>query len=140
MPESHHRPVFYDASHRRWPWIVRLLAGVAFIAVIGLTISVISILAIPLLPHDILPKSHELVDSGKAEPAMNNRQRARRHFAQGRDKQKLAEEVARQRLTVRRAARSRRQAAAVVPGTVGPPIVAAFYVHWGETSRASLRR
>jgi cellulose synthase/poly-beta-1,6-N-acetylglucosamine synthase-like glycosyltransferase/peptidoglycan/xylan/chitin deacetylase (PgdA/CDA1 family)/spore germination protein YaaH len=140
MPSHpNHRPVFYDESRKRWSWVVRLLAASGFVAVIGLTVFVVSILAIPLLPHSVLPRSRELGDSGKAEPAMNAKQRARRHFAQGRDKRRLAEEVARQRAAVRRAAAGRRQTAAV-PGAAGPPIVAAFYVNWEETSRASLRR
>src|SRR5262245_59005053 len=108
--ENLHRPIFYDESRKRWSWVVRLLAAGTFVTVISLTVFVISILAIPLLPHSVLPRSREIGDSGKAEPAMDVRQRARRHFAQGRDKRKLAEEVARQRSTVRRSASGRRQA------------------------------
>src|SRR5437667_11947410 len=90
-PDAPLRPVFYDESRRRWSWVVRLgLAGL-FLLSVALTCFLVSVLALPLLPHKVLPKAKEARDFGDLEPVLTARNRAIRRFAQRRDKRKLEE-------------------------------------------------
>lgn len=139
---SGQRPVFYDESRKRWAWTIRLTALALFLASIGLICLVISILALPLLPHNVLPRTKQLVESGKTEPVMNDHQRARKQFAQKRDKAEMVRLMAQERETLKKKLRDRPAQALYGPPALPPgaPIVAGFYVNWEETSRASLRR
>src|SRR5260221_14291515 len=82
--------VFLHAPTRRWPWVVRLGALMLSFATFGLVCFAISILALPLLPHNVLPKARTARDAGNnLDPIATDRRRARRQFAQKRDKRML---------------------------------------------------
>ena len=131
------RPVFFDESNRRWTWAVRLGALISVIAVFSLGCFLVSILALPLLPHNALPKVKATRDLGNPNPAMTDHKRAKKQFAQKRDLTKLQQIAADER-----AARTKRAQRPLTPsiGSQAAPIVAGFYVNWEETSKASLRR
>lgn len=143
-------PVFYDENRRRWPWILRLGLTALFVASVALAGFLLSILAIPLLPHNALPRAREIRDVGNPDnPALTQHQKARHQFVFRRDKrlleqernQERAERLARQR-AVAAANRTGKGGAAAIAATTlnGPTIVAGFYVNWEETSKASLHR
>lgn len=142
MPNSSpHRPVFYDESRKRWSWVLRL--GAAGVVAVGAAIVClfVSILAIPLVPHSVLPRARELLDTGNAEPNLNDHVKARRQFAQKRDKRKLAREIEKERrLTTASLRRFYGPSYVERQQMISTPVVAGFYVNWEETSRGSLRR
>ncbi len=145
MSSPSHRPIFYDEQRKRWPWVVRLAAVALLIVSCALVCFVVSIWAAPLLPRNVLPKQKELRDFGNPDPKLDM-QRAGRDFAARRDKRKLERQIALDK--AREQSRIQPVPEPVYRPPLGPPappelthpIVAAFYVNWEETSRASLRR
>lgn len=142
-PERPSMPVFYDQERRRWYWIVRLGAAVALAGLLALVCFALSVLSLPLLPHNSLPRVREAADQGNVDPNAADRQAARRGFAARRTQRKLARLALRERrerdaalLRIRRmrAAEERNPALARRPNTV-----VGFYVNWEETSLTSLR-
>ena len=139
------RPVFFDETRRRWYWVVRVAAILASILLVAVVIFVVSLWALPLLPHRLLPRAKEARDTGNADPVANAHQMRARSYAQKRDKRKLAKEIEREHKREEAAARANDLALRQIygppaPGETRRPIVAGFYVNWEETSRASLRR
>lgn len=138
MPEHDRQntPIFFDERNRRWPWVLRFgVLGAAF-ATFGLVCFAISILALPLLPHNVLPRARSARDVGNnLDPIATDRRRARRQFAQKRDKRML--EAIR---IEERQAHLPKPLAPLKPTANRQPVVAGFYVNWEETSLASLHR
>ncbi len=138
------RPVFYDEDRRRWTWVLRLGAAGLFVASIFLSVFVVSVVALPLLPHNALPKSHALDTT--ADPILTNRAQAKRRFDAGIKRRDLDRQAAadlraeRRRLLVRRDAAEKRRLAAPAGSRIHPPVVAAFYVNWEQTSLGSLHK
>jgi len=143
-------PVFYDKSRRRWPWILRLGLVALLIATSALAGFLLSILAIPLLPHNALPRAREIRDVGNPDnPALTQHQQARHQFVFRQDKRLLeqarvkerSERLAKQRAIAVTNTANKGAAALTSPTALnGPTVVAGFYVNWEETSKASLRR
>ena len=123
------KPIFYDESRRRWSWVLRFGVGATLIISFLLAIFIISIMALPLLPHNILPRSHDVKDYGNRDPILNDRQIARRQFLLHKEEKRLKKAIDKDK-----------------PLAFGPPspisnhVVVGFYVNWDETSRSSLRR
>lgn len=138
------RPVFYDEDRRRWTWVLRLGAALLFVGSILFSIFVISVVALPLLPHNALPKSHALDTS--LNPILTNRAQAKRRFDARLKRSALARLVQTERMAAaerrraRRAAAERRRRHAPSTGRIRPPVVAAFYVNWEQTSLGSLHK
>src|SRR6202044_3468710 len=63
-------PVFYDADRRRWPWFVRFAGVSLFLLGAGFVILLISILALPLMPYNSLPKLATVRDRGNLDPIL----------------------------------------------------------------------
>ncbi len=136
------RPVFFDESRRRWPWVLRLGIALLVVASLALTCFLVSVLALPLLPHNQLPRVKESREAGNLEPRLNERQKAKTHFVLKRDKKQLAKAIRQDREKTEKDRQSRQMGVF----TSGPSpfntqtVVCGFYVNWEETSRASLRR
>jgi poly-beta-1,6 N-acetyl-D-glucosamine synthase len=138
-PQIH--PVFYDQTQRRWSWLIRFATGAFFIASSVLVFFILSIIALPLLPHNVLPKVQEMQDMGNRNPILTDRRIARREFALNREQRQLLKAIAKERRDLQKKFRYGIQPSLhpVVPANL-KPIVAGFYVNWDETSRASLIR
>ena len=143
-PSPSTRPIFYDEDRRRWTWLLRLGAAALFIASILFGVFVVSVLALPLLPHNALPRSHALDTS--LNPILTNRAQAKRRFDARSKRSALARLEEAERIAADERRRQRREAAerrrqAAPPGRrIHPPIVAAFYVNWEQTSLGSLHK
>src|SRR5690242_14812702 len=114
-------------------WVVRLVAGFALLAAFAIACFIISIIALPLLPHSGLPKVRAEREMRIADPDANARQTAKRHFAQRRDRGRLAQEIetegSRRQERIRASARTHQTFLnPAAPAAPGPPIVAGFYV------------
>lgn len=140
-PNAPLRPVFFDESRQRWPWVLRLAVALLVVAAFALTCFVVSVFALPLLPHNQLPRVKEARESGNLEPKLTERQKAKTHFVLKRDKRQLMRTIRQDR---ERTEKDRLSLASAKPAAAssfgGKPLVCAYYVNWEETSRASLRR
>jgi cellulose synthase/poly-beta-1,6-N-acetylglucosamine synthase-like glycosyltransferase/peptidoglycan/xylan/chitin deacetylase (PgdA/CDA1 family)/spore germination protein YaaH len=133
-------PVFYDSDRRRWPWVRRGLITGLFLILGGAALLVISLIALPLMPRNVLPKAPTIHDFGHLDPALDDHDRRSMAFKQAQEEKKRQELEAkdrRERIDRRRKDAERR---ATLP--IGPqsPIIAGFYVNWEQTSNASLHR
>jgi len=122
--------------------VLRLAVALLVVAAIALTCFAVSVFALPLLPHNQLPRAKELRESGNLEPRLTERQKAKTHFVLKRDKRQLTRAIRQDREKVEKDRLSHLSAAPVnaISPFSGKPVVAAYYVNWEETSRASLRR
>jgi cellulose synthase/poly-beta-1,6-N-acetylglucosamine synthase-like glycosyltransferase/spore germination protein YaaH/peptidoglycan/xylan/chitin deacetylase (PgdA/CDA1 family) len=132
------RPVFYDESRRRWSWVVRIGAAFLFVACLALAAFAVSILTLPLLPHNTLPRMKTARETGNPNPIVNDRRKARQQYAM---RLELRRERRRLKAAIEKERRERKaKLAARPPARSTDPIVAGFYVNWEETSRSSLRK
>ena len=133
-------PVFYDSGRRRWPWVRRGLITGLFLIGAGAILLVVSLIALPLMPRNALPRVAVIRDFGHLEPALvdhDHRQMAFKQAQEETKRQELQEKFLRDRTERRRKDAARR---AGLPAGPKAPIVVGFYVNWEQTSNASLHR
>jgi peptidoglycan-N-acetylglucosamine deacetylase len=162
-------PIFFDAERRRWPWFVRLAGATLFLALACVVVLVVSVFALPLMPRNKLQRPIKVHDVGNLDPIgaqhtiqvdRNTRQVS---VKLAKDKQSINQfNKNRHRLTELRRQKaadflSHVAAGGVSGGMAGlltemdgykpaavpanaPPVVAAFYVNWEQSSRASAER
>jgi cellulose synthase/poly-beta-1,6-N-acetylglucosamine synthase-like glycosyltransferase/spore germination protein YaaH/peptidoglycan/xylan/chitin deacetylase (PgdA/CDA1 family) len=140
-PGTPQRPIFYDESNKRRSWLTRFLIVLFIAAGVLLTYFIVSIIALPLLPYNSLPRLEETKDYGNRNPVLTNRLLARRQLFLRREQRKLLRTIEKDRAALLRKLRYgvRPSLRPVAPQDL-KPIVAGFYVNWDETSRASLIR
>ncbi len=153
----HGYPVFYDAERRRWPWFLGGLRAFLLLFTIGAVLLAVSVIARPLMPNTPLPKVAETTDPGNPDPQLNFHAQRQLGFAQERELTRLRQ-LERLRLREKEERDRRAEAflrrvsgppapnevptgalAPIVTPANAPPVVAAFYVNWEETSRPSAR-
>ncbi len=133
-------PVFYDAERRRWPWVRRGILSGLFLIGLGAILLVVSLIALPLMPRNALPKVNPIHDFGHLDPALGDhdrRQMAVKQAQEQKQRQELDAQYHRDRAEKRRKDAEHR---ALLPQGPQSPIVAGFYVNWEQTSNASLHR
>lgn len=140
QPADSHTPVFYDETNRRGAWVVRAVVLVLVLVLLSLGCFVISIMTLPLLPHDTLPKTRTAVDRGNAEPLLSARMRSKRTLVPPKEKALLSQAIAHDQARHIEKRVKHTVSLAVVNAQPFPPVVAAFYVNWEETALPSLRR
>lgn len=120
--------IFYDPSHRRRRWLIRLGGLLTFTLVVLTTVFVLSLLFVPILPR--LGAFHARHATRVLAVRLPGRQsRLRRHMFL-----RTREELFRQIVQDERHLRTLRPVTSHVPR-----IVAAFYTTWQETGLHSLR-
>ncbi len=122
--------VFYDRTGRRRRWLTRLGTAFALLSAVVSTLFVLSLLAVPVIPH--LPGVHPHLRRalrGSVFHLVNRQARLRRHLLI-QERTKLFEEI-------RKDEQQRRQGTDTPSRTA--PVVAAFYTTWQETGLHSLR-
>ena len=82
-------PIFYDEDSRRWPFVLRGLAAMAFLFGAGALILLVSLVAMPLMPRTQLPKVTVVGTSGNLEPVLTYRERHQLSYKQDRDRKLL---------------------------------------------------
>lgn len=106
----------------------------------GALLLVISLIALPLMPRNVLPKVTPVRDFGHQEPALDDHERAMLSAKQAQDektRKELAAQDVRDRIARRRQDADRRASLPLGPQA---PVIAGFYVNWEQTSNASLHR
>lgn len=73
-PESL-RPIFYDAEHRRLPWIQRIGITTFALLIAGLLVLLVSVVVLPLMPHNPLPRAARAPEYGNQEPLLSQYRR-----------------------------------------------------------------
>lgn len=163
--EPHGQPIFYDARHRRWPWFIRFTGLALLVFLVAVGVLIVSVLALPLMPYNKLPRATVVRDTGNLDPIAtlrNDRQRRQlsaklTHEKSSLDRlgQKVNEKkeerlkranrflvATKSRKPVLSAAQllSPKGVHSVLPASVPknvPPVVTAFYVNWEQSSLAS---
>lgn len=64
-------PVFYDESHRRWPWLQGIFFTSLALTIAGLIVLAVSVWVLPLMPHNPLPRAARAPEFGNQEPVLN---------------------------------------------------------------------
>ena len=133
-------PVFYDSDRRRWPWIRRGIITGLFLIGGGAILLLISLVALPLMPRNALPKVTTIHDFGHLEKALDDHDRGQLAYKQAQEKnirKELAAKDLNDRINRRRQDAERRAHMHTGPQD---PVIAGFYVNWEQTSNASLHR
>lgn len=107
MPEPSF-PVFYDPSHRRWPWFVRVLKTVTLLLFLALVTLGASLLARPLMRASRLPRLAPEKDVGNPDPTLTERGRRQLEVKLASDKRRL--QLFEQKRRADRADKRRREA------------------------------
>ena len=139
-PSAPSYPVFYDSDRQRWPWVRRGLITGLFLIGVGAILLIVSLIALPLMPRNALPKVNDIRDFGHLEPAVADHVHRQMAFKQAQEETKRQE--LEEKFRSDRAARRRKDAEHRAHLPVGPqaPIVVGFYVNWEQTSLTSLHR
>ena len=169
VPAPVRGPIFYDAEAGRWRLFLRIVTPVALLALAGVALLIVSIIARPLMPPTSLPRVSEARDFGAPNPFLDERDkrpekipphplpyidRRKLGYQQKQDKDRLvkldaAEQNMGEATPFEPALTDKRlllgdpfssPSPYATPSADTPKVVAGFYVSWDESSRASTRR
>ena len=133
-------PVFYDSDRRRWPWVRRGIITGTFLVGAGAFLLIVSLIALPLMPRNVLPKVTAVRDFGHLDPALDDRTRGQMAFKQAQEEKRRQELEAKDRSDRANRRHTDAQRRAALPAGPKAPVVVGFYVNWEQTSNASLHR
>src|SRR4029079_4765321 len=121
--------VFFDPSRKRWWWIKRIGTVFSLLAVVIVSVFLISLATSPLLPG-MLGITIPIKRAVRNAVRLPHHEAGAQRFLWKRDRARLLKEVAREKRV--------QTAKAALPLVNGPGIVAAFYAPWQETGLNSL--
>jgi len=122
--------VFFDPSRKRWWWIKRIGTVLSLLAVVIVSVFLISLATAPLLPG-MLGITIPIKRAMRSVVRLPHHQTRAAQFLLKKERERLLRAVARDN---KRATGAR----AALPPVTGPGIVAAFYAPWQETGLNSL--